>query len=244
MPKRPSFQFYPGDWLRDTALRSCSVGARGLWIDMLCFMHEGRPYGHLKVNDKVIDAVTLSRMVGANPKEANAFLNELSTAGVFSQDESGAFVSKRMIEDERIREARAAGGVLGGNPKLVGEYNKPGFIYVVKRASDGALKIGISVNPSKRLYKIRKQCPGEILELEDKVEVGDMGVEEKLIHSLLSRYQIAGEWFLLDAAGENRLTTHLAMKVKVKPNLRPTPSSSSASSSSSSASSSSCFACI
>lgn len=52
--KRPAFQFYPGDWLRSTDLRSCSVGARGLWIDMICLMHEGTPYGHLKVNQKVI----------------------------------------------------------------------------------------------------------------------------------------------------------------------------------------------
>ena len=62
--KRPSFQFYPSDWLRDTALRSCSTGARGLWMDMICFMHEGSPYGHLKVGDKVILAFNLSRMVG------------------------------------------------------------------------------------------------------------------------------------------------------------------------------------
>ena len=52
--KRPSFQFYPSDWLRDTALRSCSMGARGLWMDMICYMHEGNPYGYLKVGDKVI----------------------------------------------------------------------------------------------------------------------------------------------------------------------------------------------
>ena len=62
--KRPSFQFYPSDWLRDTALRSCSTGARGLWMDMICFMHEGSPYGHLKVGDKVILSFNLSRMVG------------------------------------------------------------------------------------------------------------------------------------------------------------------------------------
>jgi len=45
--KRPSFQFYPGDWLQRAALRACSLSARGLWIDMLSFMHQGSPYGHL-----------------------------------------------------------------------------------------------------------------------------------------------------------------------------------------------------
>ena len=66
--KRPSFQFYPADWLRDTALRSCSTGARGLWIDMICFMHEGNPYGHLKVGNKVILSSNLASMVGATLK--------------------------------------------------------------------------------------------------------------------------------------------------------------------------------
>jgi len=31
--KRPAFQFYPGDWRRDTALQSVSLAARGLWIE-------------------------------------------------------------------------------------------------------------------------------------------------------------------------------------------------------------------
>jgi hypothetical protein len=47
--KRPAFQFYPGDWLRDMALRSCSMEARGLWIEMLCLMHDAVPYGHLRM---------------------------------------------------------------------------------------------------------------------------------------------------------------------------------------------------
>ena len=30
---RPSFQFYPDDWLADAGLRMGSFAARGLWID-------------------------------------------------------------------------------------------------------------------------------------------------------------------------------------------------------------------
>ena len=74
MPKRPSFQFYPGDWLRSSDLRSCSVGARGLWIDMLCLMHEGSPYGCLKVGEKVILPPNLARMVGATLEETEGWL--------------------------------------------------------------------------------------------------------------------------------------------------------------------------
>ena len=53
--KRPSFQFYPGDWLRDPALRACSLAARGLWADVLCYMHQGAPYGHLALPSTMKD---------------------------------------------------------------------------------------------------------------------------------------------------------------------------------------------
>ena len=123
--KRPSFQFYPSDWLRDTALRTCSVSARGLWIDMICYMHEGTPYGYLKVNDKVILPSNLAAMCGATLENVEGWLKELETAGVFKRDENGVIHSKRMIRDEEIRNSRASGGKLGGNPALlkVGKVN-------------------------------------------------------------------------------------------------------------------------
>jgi hypothetical protein len=115
--KRPSFQFYPSDWLRDTALRSCTTGARGLWIDMICFMHEGTPYGYLKVADKVILPPNLARMVGENLEVVQSWLHELAEAGVYDID-NGAIYSRRMIRDEELRQKRAEGGKLGGNPNL------------------------------------------------------------------------------------------------------------------------------
>jgi len=115
--KRPSFQFYPSDWLRDTALRSCSTGARGLWIDMICFMHEGSPYGYLKVADKVILPSNLARMVGESIEVVADWLIELQEAGVYDID-NGAIFSRRMIRDEELRQKRAEGGKLGGNPNL------------------------------------------------------------------------------------------------------------------------------
>jgi hypothetical protein len=115
--KRPSFQFYPSDWLRDTALRSCSTGARGLWIDMICFMHEGSPYGYLKVADKVILPSNLARMVGEPLEVVQGWLHELQESGVYDVD-NGAIFSRRMIRDEELRQKRSEGGKLGGNPNL------------------------------------------------------------------------------------------------------------------------------
>lgn len=136
--KRPSFQFYPGDWLRDTGLRSCSVAARGLWIDALCLMHEGEPYGHLKVNHKVISKVNLARMIGATLQETEEWLKELQDAGVFSVADDGALISRRMVRDESLRQIRAAGGSKGGNPSLKHE---PGT------APKSTAKVNHKVNP-------------------------------------------------------------------------------------------------
>lgn len=117
--KRPSFQFYPGDWLNDAALRMCSTSARGLWIDMICIMHQGTDYGYLKVNHKVILTANLARMVGSTLPEVEGWLAELEGAGVFSRDASGCVFSRRMIKDEELRNIRAKGGKLGGNPVLM-----------------------------------------------------------------------------------------------------------------------------
>jgi hypothetical protein len=119
--KRPSFQFYPGDWLNDAALRMVCVGARGLWIEMICIMHQGTEYGYLKVNSKVILNANLARMTGATLQEVEGWLQELSDAGVYSVDADGCIFSRRMIRDEEIRKARAEGGSKGGNPNLTGK---------------------------------------------------------------------------------------------------------------------------
>jgi hypothetical protein len=118
MSRRPSFQFYPGDWLNDTALRLCSVAARGLWIDMLCLMHQGNPYGFLKVGAKVILPANLAHLVGATTADVEGWLQELEDVGTFSR-QRGVIFSRRMVRDEDLRQRRAAGGKLGGNPLLL-----------------------------------------------------------------------------------------------------------------------------
>ena len=85
---------------------------------MLCLMHQGSDYGFLKVNHAPILPVNLARISGATLAEVEGYLGELTTAGVFSINDQGCIYSRRMIRDENIREKRAAGGVLGGNPAL------------------------------------------------------------------------------------------------------------------------------
>ena len=85
---------------------------------MICLMHEGSPYGYLKVGQKVILPQTLAQMVGSTLPETKRYLLELKQAGVVSVDKAGCYFSRRMLRDEEVRQRRAAGGFLGGNPAL------------------------------------------------------------------------------------------------------------------------------
>ena len=114
MTKRPAFQFYPSDWRTDPGLRLCSIAARGLWAEMLCIMHEAEPYGHLTLSDgREITIPMLARLVGESRGEVSELLDELGENGVFSRTEHDIIFSRRMVRDEAVRNARAAGGHLG-----------------------------------------------------------------------------------------------------------------------------------
>jgi hypothetical protein len=92
-------KFYPSDWRADPALRSCTIAARGLWIEMMCIMHEAVPYGSLLIKSQRIDKKRLASLCGVPEKECFALLLELEGFGVFERDEDGTIYSRRMRRD-------------------------------------------------------------------------------------------------------------------------------------------------
>jgi hypothetical protein len=118
---QPWMKFFPSDWRADPALRMCSIGARGLWIEMLCLMHEAG--GSLTVNGKGLLPRQLAALAGASIEDVTAYLVELSDAGVFSRDEHGTIYSRRMRKDIARAEEDKANGSKGGNPRLKGGVN-------------------------------------------------------------------------------------------------------------------------
>lgn len=46
--KRPSLQFYPADWRNNAKLRRASFHDRGVWLDVMCLMHDNDEYGLLR----------------------------------------------------------------------------------------------------------------------------------------------------------------------------------------------------
>lgn len=105
----PWMKFYPRDWRGDQALRVCSLAARGLWMEMLSIMHEAKPYGHLVINGRAVNAAQLGALAGTSEEHVRELLNELEAAGVFSRNRDGVVYSRRMTRDEKsARKGRKA----------------------------------------------------------------------------------------------------------------------------------------
>jgi hypothetical protein len=118
-------KFYPADWRADAMLRLCSIGARGLWAEMMCLMHAADNYGSLLVNGRRIDKKQLAGLAGISEKECIFLLLELETNGVFSRDEDGTIYSRRMRRDHAKAIKDKENGRGGGNPTLKAGVNPP-----------------------------------------------------------------------------------------------------------------------
>lgn len=117
--RQPWMKWYPADWRADPCLRMCSLAARGLWMELLGFMHEAEPYGHLVIGGRAPTVPQIAALVGVDAKTVTAALAELDGAGVCSRDAEGRIVSRRMVRDKAKAEAAAVNGRAGGNPNLL-----------------------------------------------------------------------------------------------------------------------------
>jgi hypothetical protein len=145
--KRPSFQFYPGDWQANSNLRRCTHAEKGIWLDVLCLLHDQPEYGVLRWPLKEV-----AQAVGCSV----AALQSLVTKGVIKGDEkalSEPFVyiprsgrkngepvtlvptqdgpiwfSSRMVKDEYVRTIRGESTRFGdGNGEAPTDSPKPPF---------------------------------------------------------------------------------------------------------------------
>jgi hypothetical protein len=120
---QPWFKFKTKLWRGHAKLRMCSLAARGLWVDLLSYMHEGVPYGHFLVDGKQPTLEQTASLVGRPIKEVRAAWTELEANGVFGVREDGAIFSRRMVEDKAREEKDKAYGKAGGNPILRPKHN-------------------------------------------------------------------------------------------------------------------------
>lgn len=121
MSERPWFKLWVADWLGDTLLRSCSLGARGLLIDLICIMHEADPYGHLLINGQPVTDFKLSVLLSVRLPSLLSKLRELETKKVLSRNEAGVLFSRKMVKMAQESAKHRENGRKGGHPALVNQ---------------------------------------------------------------------------------------------------------------------------
>jgi len=133
--RRPSFQFYPADWLGNTNLRRCTHAEKGAWIDVVCLMHDSEQYGVLRW-----PLIDIARAIGCSRddlqalvskgvlKGSDSVLDEPFAFAAYSARQYGPVVtlipaqpgpiwfSSRMVRDEHIRKQRGKGTRFGDSP--------------------------------------------------------------------------------------------------------------------------------
>lgn len=167
--KRPAFQFYPADWRTDSSLKVCCLAARGLWVEMLCLMHElgqgdGSRYGYLELRGKALQPDQLGRLVGIDLATLEPLLEELEGAGVFSRDEAGVIYSRRLERDGALKQIRSNAGSKGGSKSQANTQAK------AKQTTKQNTKQNGSKTPSKRASKTQANGVRARARAEDEVE--------------------------------------------------------------------------
>ncbi|MBW7566282.1 hypothetical protein KIF53_09505 [Chromobacterium subtsugae] len=124
--KRPSFQFYPADWLGNSNLRRCTHAEKGVWMDIMCLMHDSEEYGILRWSLKEIAQAVGCKLADLKSLQAkgvlkgsDTLLDEALTYTPVSGRRKGPMVtliditkgplwySSRMVIDEHKRMARS-----------------------------------------------------------------------------------------------------------------------------------------
>ena len=78
---RPSFQFYPDDWLSNSNLRRCTHEEKGIWMDILCILHDQEEYGVIRWPLKEV-----AKAIGASASKVRSIVNKGVMKGVDSGD--------------------------------------------------------------------------------------------------------------------------------------------------------------
>lgn len=71
MNKRPSLQFYPGDWWRANDVKGCSMSTQGVWFNFLMAMWDSPEQGKIRDTKQ-----GLARITGSTLEEIELFLKE------------------------------------------------------------------------------------------------------------------------------------------------------------------------
>jgi hypothetical protein len=104
----PRSDFYWNDWVVDPAVRSCSMAARGFWMELLAIAAAAG--GYVRINGKPCSTCKLAALTGQDKRSVSKWVRELERNGVFSRTEDGTIFCRRMVrEAAKRRQSRKKG---------------------------------------------------------------------------------------------------------------------------------------
>jgi len=167
MPRHlPAFQFYPGDWRKDPAIQSLDYSDRGIWWELICFMHEAEERGQLKVNGRWLSDDQIAKLLGIPKQDWKQTRSKLEAAGVPGVDEeTGGIYNRRMVRDEALRLQKVEAGRKGGQrsrPPTTRKQNgstTPSTTESKAEAKRGS-SVSVSVSKEKKYQKKKEAEPG------------------------------------------------------------------------------------
>lgn len=105
MSKLPWFKFNPSKWITDPELSKCTPATRGVWIDLLCAMHQSGRSGELSGTTDQI--ARLGRCSTAELTQALTELQTTGTADVTFRNTNVTVINRLMKREAKDRHGTA-----------------------------------------------------------------------------------------------------------------------------------------
>jgi hypothetical protein len=120
---RPSFAFFPDDWLTDSALAISEPAEKGIWIDMLCYMFKSPVRGAmLNPNGSKMTTPEMAKLLRIPEKVMANVIGKLVDNKVARRLEDGTIVNWRMYrKDKDLSQKRREAGFRGALSKWDGK---------------------------------------------------------------------------------------------------------------------------
>lgn len=174
--KRPSFQFYVGDYLRNANLSRCSFHLRGIWIHLLCILHDQPEYGISRwplkelaraAGCKLSDLKELVEKNVLKGSDVNSSCDEYvytprhgrtwgSPVILIEKQQGPIWYSSRMVKDEYVR-LRKAGNIPSPNLTPMPPFGAVSSSSTSSSTSSSASAI-LKIEDLKRLLLLDSTC--------------------------------------------------------------------------------------
>lgn len=186
-----SYTWYPKDWSNSEAVFELNLMQKGLYRELI-------DLAMLNDNKTKIKIAIWSRKWDISKEEIEEILSVLLELELVEIDDKNLFIPSC---ERRLKLVR--GGSKGGSKsKISHDYhninekqNKKGFLYICYDDDENneILKFGVSVNPEKRIYQIRRDSKRPNINLVYTWEVINMIGAEKILYDHFDSIR-EGEW--------------------------------------------------